>query len=82
MQNDDLDQLQLVQAYRQLVERYEALDRRIDDLIMRHGGVSENMPDTDLEQYRQLARQRTELLNQMRRAEQELNIGADFDSQG
>ena len=81
MQNDDLDQLQLVQAYRQLVERYEALDRRIDDLIMRHGGVSENMPDADLEQYRQLARQRTELLNQMRRAEQELNIGADFDSQ-
>ncbi len=41
---------------------YEALDEEIDTLIMAHGGTSEQMPPEDLERYRELARQRDELL--------------------
>ena len=77
MPADKGEQLRLVQAYRELVERYEEQDRQIDELIMRHGGLSQNMPAAARERYRQMAARRMELLNQMRRMEQQLNIDSD-----
>ncbi len=66
--------LNLIQRYQELVHRYESLDQEIDDLIMAHGGHSENMPPEDLARYRQLARQRDDVQNDMRELERELNI--------
>ncbi|MDZ4764618.1 MAG: hypothetical protein SGI73_08700 [Chloroflexota bacterium] len=66
-----------VQTYRQLVLRYEALDEEIDALIMAHGGTSEKMPAADLRRYRDLARQRDELLNEMRLMEHQLLLDED-----
>lgn len=74
MSKPDAEQLQLVQRYRQLVERYEAKDRAIDELIMRHGGLSQNMSAAAHDEYRRLAEERLEYLNQMRQLEQQLNI--------
>lgn len=68
----DNDILQQVQYYRKVVLMYEALDEEIDSLIMAHGGMSEKMPSEDLRRYRELARQRDELLNEMRTIEQKL----------
>ena len=66
------EQLREVQAYRKLVLLYEALDAEIDKLIMTHGGRSEDMPEADLAHYRELARQRDEVQNEMREMEQRL----------
>jgi hypothetical protein len=68
----DNDILQQVQYYRKVVLMYEALDEEIDTLIMAHGGTSDKMPQEDLKRYRDLARQRDELLNEMRAIEQNL----------
>lgn len=72
MGDNDSDILQQVQHYRKVVLMYEALDEEIDALIMAHGGTSDQMPTEDLERYRDLARQRDELLNEMREIEQRL----------
>lgn len=80
MSSDTLNSDELssqVQNYRQLVLRYEALDEEIDALIMKHGGTSEKMPDDDLRHYRELARQRDELLNDMRLMEHQLLLDED-----
>ena len=77
MSNDDKSQLALVQRYRQVVEAYEALDSRIDELVTASRGRREQMSDADLRQYRELARRRTELLNDMRLLEQQLNLTGD-----
>ena len=78
MPKPDAQQLRLVQTYRQLVERYEAKDRAIDDLIMGYGGLSQNMPAAAHDEYRRLAVERLELLNQMRLLEQQLAIDGDI----
>ena len=72
MGENDSDLLQQVQYYRKVVLMYEALDEEIDALIMAHGGTSDQMPWEDLRRYRDLARQRDELLNEMRTLEQQL----------
>ena len=51
MSENDSNQLQIVQRYRKLVFIYEALDEKIDDLIMANGGGTENMSEDDLKQY-------------------------------
>jgi len=73
------DQLKLVRRYRELVGDYESLDKRIDDLIMRHDGGAESMSEADFQTYRKLARRRTELQNEMRLLEQQLEIDAGLD---
>lgn len=78
-QSQKSDQLKLVQRYRELVGNYESLDKRIDDLIMRHGGGTESMSEADFEAYRELARLRTEVQNEMRILEQQLEIDAGPD---
>ena len=70
-------QMALVSHYRQLVEAYEALDSRIDDLIMANGGKSEDMSAQDRRRYREWARQRNEMLNEMRILERQLNLMED-----
>lgn len=69
--------LELVRRYRQLVEDYEAIDGRIDALIMSHHGKSEDMSDEERQQYRELAQQRSEILNEMRLMERQLNLMED-----
>jgi hypothetical protein len=66
-----------VQAYRKLVLLYEALDQEIDELIMSYGGVPEKMSPADLQRYRDLARRRDEVQNEMRVMEQQLQLDED-----
>ncbi len=61
-----------IQAYRTIVEEYERLDNEIDTLITRNGGQSKNMSSDDLDLYRQLARKRRDILNEMRLLERDL----------
>ena len=61
-----------VQQYRKLVLQYEELNKQIDELIMSYGGATENMPPEALERYRELARQRADVHNEIRFLEQEL----------
>ncbi len=77
MTASDKAQLELVAHYRQLVEAYEALDNRIDELIMANGGNSEDMSARDMRLYRQWAAQRNEMLNEMRLLERQLNLMED-----
>lgn len=66
--------IDLVQKYQEMVLLYEGLDQEIDDLIMAHGGVSENMPPEELSKYRHLARLRDDVQNEMRALEHELEL--------
>ena len=66
------DMLQQVTRYNELVQEYHTLDEQIDDLIHAHQGHSENMSDESRETYRQLARQRDDIFNEMRTMEQTL----------
>ncbi len=66
------EQFHEVMEYRKLVLLYEAIDAEIDKLIMMHGGRSEDLPDADRERYRDLARKRDDLQNEMRAMEQRL----------
>lgn len=73
-------QMELVAHYRQLVEAYEAIDSKIDELIMANGGKSEDMSDEDMRLYRKWARQRNEMLNEMRLLERQLDLMEDDSS--
>ncbi len=64
--------LEKIQIYQTLVSQYELIDYHIDQLIMKYGGASANMTELALQEYRQLAEQRTALLNEMRVLEEEL----------
>lgn len=77
MSEKDNSQLQIVQAYRKLVYAYEALDEKIDNLIMANNGGTETMSEADFKQYRKWAAERAEILNDMRILEQQLNMDAD-----
>jgi hypothetical protein len=74
MSQDERGALHQVQKYRKMVLVYEALDEEIDELLMAHGGGTENMSDIELARYRELARKRDEVLNEMRILEQELHL--------
>lgn len=77
MPEDKSGQLALVKQYRLLVEAYEALDSRIDELVNANRASRDEMSAADLRQYRELARKRSELLNDMRLLEQQLNLSGD-----
>lgn len=74
MSEDNQNPLELVQQYQKLVEIYEALDEKIDNLIMANKGGTEHMSADDLKQYREWADQRSEVLNDMRMLEHQLNM--------
>jgi predicted nucleic acid-binding Zn-ribbon protein len=65
----DLDR---VQAYQKIVLEYEALDEQIDTLLAKHDGATEKMSAATLAQYRDLARRRDDVYNQMKALEQQL----------
>ena len=75
--SDEKNPLELVREYRKLVLLYEALDEKIDALIMANDGGTENMSDDDLKQYRELAHKRSEVRNEMRILEQQLQIDGE-----
>ncbi|MDX2160091.1 MAG: hypothetical protein SF162_02080 [bacterium] len=69
------DPLQDVQRYRALVLEYEALDEQIDQFIIQRGGKQEHeMTTDDLTAYREMARRRDDLLNEIRQLETELHL--------
>lgn len=71
--NDSYDKVRL---YRELVLQYEKIDEDIDALIMAVDGVTEKLSPDDRARYRELARRRDELQNEMRWLEQQL-MGED-----
>jgi hypothetical protein len=71
-QPDETDNVDQVQEYRRLVLEYEALDEEIDVLLARHQGAAEKMSPDDLKQYREMARHRDDVYNQMKALEQQI----------
>ncbi len=63
---------EMVERYRAAVLRYEQLHREVNALLQRHNGDSENLSDEARTQYRELARQRDDAMNEMRILEQTL----------
>ncbi len=70
----DLDR---VQEYRRLVLAYEALDEEVDALLELHQGGTDHMSSRDLNHYRELARRRDDIHNQMRELEQQILLDDD-----
>lgn len=68
-QNDLLNQLE---NYRKIVLQYEGLNDQIQSLLNNNNGGTKDMSPEDVAHYRDLAHQRDEALNEMRRLEQEL----------
>lgn len=76
---NDQNRLEDVNAYRQLVLNYEALDEEIDEYIkLRGAGGIEEMSDAEITHYRELSRRRDDLLNDMRILEQKLHLDEDI----
>ena len=72
------DMLRQVQNYRKMVLIYEGLNAEIHKLLEDNNGGTEFMSADDLQHYRDLARQRDEMMSEMRWMEQQL-LGADDD---
>ncbi|MFN8531038.1 MAG: hypothetical protein U0670_20745 [Anaerolineae bacterium] len=69
------DDLEDVQRYRELVLKYEALDEEIDTFIFERGGKKEHeMTPEELATYRDMARRRDDLLNDIRVLEEKLHL--------
>jgi len=68
------DAIHKVQQYRKLVLVYEALDEEIGQLILASGGHTDQMSPETMARYRNLARRRDDVENDMRSLEQELQI--------
>ncbi|HLU10489.1 MAG TPA: hypothetical protein VK003_12545 [Oceanobacillus sp.] len=81
MEDKKSDALNDVRNYRKLVLIYEALDEQIDKLIMENGGGSENMPPEAFERYRDLARKRDDVLNEIRVMEQKLQLDDELENE-
>lgn len=77
MSQEERDARQQVEEYRQLVLRYEALDEEIDSFLTAQGGKLDEMTADDRAHYRQMARQRDDLFNDMRALEHLLHITED-----
>jgi hypothetical protein len=73
--NDDM--LKRVQDYRTLVLRYEQLDEEIDAMLEAHGGGTEQMSEEDRLRYRDMARERDDLQNEIRVLGQQLTLDED-----
>ncbi|HEX2621887.1 MAG TPA: hypothetical protein VHL11_17140 [Phototrophicaceae bacterium] len=72
MTEPDNNALNSMQVYRNLVLQYEAAHAEVNALFHRHSDGSETMTDDELIHYRELARKRDELYNEMRVLEQQL----------
>lgn len=72
MGDDSSDTLHDVETYQKTVLLYEAVQKKINVLITTSGGGTEQMSPEDRSRYRELARQRDELQNELRFMEQRL----------
>jgi site-specific DNA-adenine methylase len=69
MTNDDLHDL--MAQYNTIVEQYQELHRRINELLDKYGRT-EAMSEEEIAQYREYAQQRDDVFNQMRNLELQL----------
>ncbi|MAS33238.1 MAG: hypothetical protein CL610_04485 [Anaerolineaceae bacterium] len=76
MADKSSDSYDKVRLYRELVLKYEEIDAEIDALIMAVSGAPDKLSSTERDRYRELARRRDELQNEMRWLEQQL-MGED-----
>lgn len=76
-QPEDTSDLGRVHHYERLVLEYEALDKEIHALLAIHHGATDKMSTRDLEHYRELARRRDDIHNQMRELEQQILLDDD-----
>ncbi len=81
MASDTQQQLELVQRYQGLQGECAALDAKIDALMNAHQQRRDQLTAADLSKYRQWARQRSEILNEMRMLERDLNLSAGAQSE-
>lgn len=63
--------------YQRLVAEYEALDREIDAFLATRNGGLDKMEGEDKRRYREMSRQRDELINERRALEQVLFDGEE-----
>lgn len=61
-----------ISRYQQLLDRYQVLSHIIEGLLQKHSGGPELMSMDELTQYRTVAQERDEIVNEMRLLEQEL----------
>lgn len=61
-----------VSRYQQLLDRHQILSQMIEGLLQKHSGGPELMSMDELAQYRTIAQERDEIVNEMRLLEQEL----------
>lgn len=66
------EMLRQVQNYRKIVLIYEGLNAEIHKLLEANTGGTEFMSPEDVQRYRELARQRDEMMSEMRWLEQQL----------
>ncbi len=69
--NENSDSLQQAAQYQQLVEQYEALNDRIQTMLDNVGGDTRKFAPEEFQQYRQIARQRDEIFNEVRVLQQQ-----------
>jgi hypothetical protein len=72
MLDDTQKRVNLVQAYRDAVVAYEALDEELDALLQSKGGHSKDLTDAEYDRYRELARRRDLAYNHMKNLERAL----------
>jgi hypothetical protein len=70
--DDTQKRVNRVQAYREAVLAYEALDAKIDELLQSRGGHTEDLSDEDYVRYRDLASLRDLAYNRMKTLESQL----------
>lgn len=66
------DEKERIAHYNQIVAQYHAIHQQINNLLHTYDGGTKNMPETQIQHYRQLAQERDELYNEMRQLEQTL----------
>lgn len=72
MVDDTQKRVNMIQAYREAVLAYEALDAKIDELLQSRGGHTEDLSDEDYVRYRDLAALRDLAYNRMKTLESQL----------
>jgi hypothetical protein len=76
-ESQDGNELDQVRRYRELVLEYEALDEAVDSLLVQHKGSTDQMSEDDLIRYRELARRRDDVYNQMKTIEHQILLDDD-----
>ena len=76
-ESSGMNDIDRVREYEQLMLEYEGLFKQIDALLVKHHGVADRMSDEDFERYRELARRRDDIHNQMKALERQMSLDDD-----